>query len=103
MQPDKEKQKSEAAPLLQNKSPKAASVFSPDALLREARRQKGLALVDVPAICILDPDGDILRRLRQSGRASMLGLAITPSSIRSVLARKRSASSAALSAHLLPY
>lgn len=70
MQPDKEKQKGEAAPLLQNKSPKAASVFSPDALLREARRQKRLAPVDVPAICILDPDGDILRHLRQSGRAT---------------------------------
>jgi uridine phosphorylase len=37
--------------------------------LREARRQKGLATVDVPSICILDPDGDIVRRLRQSGRA----------------------------------
>ena len=37
-------------------------MFSPDALLREARRQKGLAPLDVPAVCILDPDGDILRQ-----------------------------------------
>lgn len=60
----------EPAPLLQNKSPETASVFSPDALLREARRQKGLTPLDVPAICILDPDGDILRQLRNSGQAT---------------------------------
>jgi uridine phosphorylase len=65
-----DKQKGDAAPLLQNKSPEAASVFSPDALLREARRQKGLAALDVPAICIFDPDGDILRHLRKSGQAA---------------------------------
>lgn len=59
-----------AAPILENKLPTAASVFSPAALLREARRQKGLAAVDVPAVCILDPDGDILRRLRKFGQAS---------------------------------
>lgn len=63
------RRKSFASPLLSNKSPGAASVFSPAALLREARRQKGLATVDVPPVCILDPDGDILRRLRASGRA----------------------------------
>ena len=56
-------------PLLDNKNPSAPSVFRPAALLREARRQKGIAAVDVPAICILDPDGDIVRRLRQSGQA----------------------------------
>ncbi len=47
-------------------------MFTPDALLREARRQKGLDAADVPAVCILDPDGDILRRLRTSGRATRL-------------------------------
>lgn len=57
------------APLLENKSPAAPSVFSPAALLREARRQKGLATVDVPPVCILDPDGDILRRLKNFGEA----------------------------------
>jgi uridine phosphorylase len=55
--------------ILDNKTPAAPSVFQPAALLREARRQKGLPAVDVPAICILDPDGDIVRRLRQEGRA----------------------------------
>jgi uridine phosphorylase len=56
-------------PLLDNKDPSAPSVFQAKALLREARRQKALASVDVPPICILDPDGDIVRRLRDSGRA----------------------------------
>ena len=57
------------AAILDNKDPKAVSVFQPAALLREARRQKGLPAVDVPAVCILDPDGDIVRRLRKEGRA----------------------------------
>jgi len=56
-------------PLRDNKSPSSPSVFQPAALLREARRQKRLATVDVPALCILDPDGDIVRRLRQTGQA----------------------------------
>jgi uridine phosphorylase len=56
-------------PLLDNKNPSSPSVFRPDALLREARRQKGLAAVDVPATCILDPDGDIVRRLQDAGEA----------------------------------
>ena len=62
--------KGETAPILENKLPDAASVFSPDALLREARRQKTLAPLDVPSVCILDADGDILRHLRKSGRAA---------------------------------
>ncbi len=56
-------------PILANKSPEAPSVFLPSALLREARRQKQVAAVDVPPVCILDPDGDILRRLKASGQA----------------------------------
>jgi uridine phosphorylase len=56
-------------PLFDNKNPSAPSVFRPAALLREARRQKGLASVNVPAVCILDPDGDIVRRLRKEGRS----------------------------------
>ncbi len=57
-------------PILDNKYPDAPSVFEPTALLREARRQKGLATIDVPPVCILDPDGDVVRRLKRSGRAT---------------------------------
>jgi len=56
-------------PILANKHVAAPSVFEPKALLREARRQKGLAAVAVPRVCILDPDGDIVRRLRSTGQA----------------------------------
>jgi len=56
-------------PILDRKSPAAPSVFVPAALLREARRQKNLPSVAVPEICLLDPDGDIVRQLRQSGRS----------------------------------
>jgi uridine phosphorylase len=58
-----------AAPILSNKNSASPSVFLPIALLREARRQKDLAAVNVPAVCILDPDGDIVRKLRRSGRS----------------------------------
>lgn len=56
-------------PILSHKNTAAASVFRAEALLREARRQKGLPTVAVPRVCILDPDGDIVRRLRQDRRA----------------------------------
>jgi len=45
------------------------SVFTPDALLREARRQKGIREQPVPDICVLDPDGDIARHLISGKRA----------------------------------
>lgn len=38
-------------------------------MLREARRQKGLPPRDVPAVCVLDPDGDIGRWLRRTRAA----------------------------------
>jgi uridine phosphorylase len=56
-------------PILDNKDPGSPSVFAPAALLREARRQKGMAIADVPPTCILDPDGDIVRRLKKNGQA----------------------------------
>ena len=55
--------------ILDPKNTTAPSVFLPATLLREARRQKRLAIADVPGVCILDPDGDIVRRLRQTGRS----------------------------------
>lgn len=56
--------------ILDNKYPSSPSVFAPVALLREARRQKQLATVAVPRVCLLDPDGDIVRRLRQTRQAT---------------------------------
>ena len=55
--------------ILGTKRHDAASVFHPENLLREARRQRALADVAVPAVCVLDPDGDIVRALRTTGRA----------------------------------
>ena len=54
-------------PILTNKHYEEPSVFSPVNLLREARRQKALPIDVVPGICVLDPDGDLFRRLRDSG------------------------------------
>lgn len=45
----------------------AESVFQPEGLLREARRQKGIPEGNVPEICLLDPDGDLARELQESG------------------------------------
>jgi len=52
-------------PILGHKDPDAPSVFAPVALMREARRQKELPSIDVPPVCILDPDGDIVRQLQR--------------------------------------
>lgn len=55
-------------PILTDKHYNAASAFTPESLLREARRQKGLATGRVPDVCLLDPDGDLVRRLKATGR-----------------------------------
>jgi uridine phosphorylase len=60
---------SNSSPLLEAKEFDEQSVFTPEALLDNARRQKDLSERPVPDICILDPDGDIVRRLRASGEA----------------------------------
>src|SRR5205823_5263786 len=60
---------SAAWPILSGKDPAAPSVFRPEALLREARRQKRLPLTAVPRVCVLDPDGDIVRHLKRTGAA----------------------------------
>lgn len=46
------------------------SIFTPENLLREARRQKRILLGAVPRICVLDPDGDIVRYLVAHERAA---------------------------------
>ena len=56
-------------PILENKDPQRPSVFCPRTLLREARRQKSIPEASTPRVCILDPDGDIVRALSDSGRA----------------------------------
>lgn len=58
-----------APPILQYKRYDQPSVFAPENLLREAKRQKALRDGDVPPICVLDPDGDIVRHLRATGVA----------------------------------
>jgi len=55
-------------PILDGKHHGAPSIFRPENLLREARRQRGLPNQPVPRICLLDPDGDIVRALRRDGR-----------------------------------
>jgi uridine phosphorylase len=56
-------------PILSHKHYDASSAFTPESLLREARRQKGLATAAIPEICVLDPDGDIVRHLHAAGHA----------------------------------
>ncbi|MDQ3249298.1 MAG: hypothetical protein M3Q45_08830 [Chloroflexota bacterium] len=58
-------------PILANKHYGAPSLFTAANLLREARRQKSLAAGTVPTICILDPDGDIVRYLRSTQQATL--------------------------------
>jgi len=56
-------------PILADKHYAEPSVFEAPALLRQARRQRGLPDGRVPRVCLLDPDGDIVRHLRATGRA----------------------------------
>ena len=55
-------------PLFAAKDTGAPSVFRPENLLREARRQKRVPEGPVPDICLLDPDGDLLSALASAGR-----------------------------------
>jgi uridine phosphorylase len=56
-------------PILANKHYMEPSVFTAENLLREARRQKSVARAQVPRICVLDPDGDIVCSLVGARRA----------------------------------
>ncbi len=55
--------------ILKNKAYADPSVFQPENLLREARRQKELPVCDVPSVCVLDPDGDLVDYLIEQQRA----------------------------------
>jgi hypothetical protein len=59
----------ETSPLLRTKAYDEPSVFGPANLLREGRRQRGRPDVAVPAVCLLDPDGDIVRYLTATRQA----------------------------------
>lgn len=58
------------APLLDRHDHMAPSVFEPANMLREARRQKGLATGAVPSMCLLDPDGDVVDLVRAARGAT---------------------------------
>jgi uridine phosphorylase len=56
---------------LENKYYQELSVFTPENLLREARRQKSIENCRIPNVCILDPDGDLVEYLLRSGQADL--------------------------------
>lgn len=59
-----------SSPLFESKEFGRPSVFTPENLLKNARRQKDLSDDSVPDVCILDPDGDIVQYLTTTGEAS---------------------------------
>lgn len=56
--------------ILRHKYYNEPSVFLPENLLREARRQKGKQECKVPSVCLLDPDGDLASYLIRQGKAT---------------------------------
>jgi uridine phosphorylase len=66
---DKEQHPSDRTPILDHKHYDQPTVFTAENLLREARRQKDIDPGRVPAVCVLDPDGDLEDYLHATGRA----------------------------------
>ncbi len=62
---------SNTPPILSRKNTGEPSIFDPKNLMREARRQLGIPEGNIPEICLLDPDGDILRHLKRTGEATL--------------------------------
>ena len=58
-------------PILLPKAHDEESVFQVENLLREGRRQRRRTDRPVPAVCLLDPDGDVVRHLRSVGDAHL--------------------------------
>ena len=56
-------------PIIRHKAYDQPSVFVPENLLRESRRQNAISPGKVPTICVLDPDGDIVENLLARGQA----------------------------------
>jgi uridine phosphorylase len=63
-------EKSIAPALVGRRDHDVPSVFLPENMLREARRQRGLEPGALPDVCLLDPDGDVVRHLVAAGRAT---------------------------------
>ena len=61
--------RAEASSFLDRADYDEPSVFLAENMLREARRQRGLPAGTVPEVCLLDPDGDIVRYLIREARA----------------------------------
>jgi len=57
--------------LIENKVYTEPSVFLPENLLREAKRQRNISNCNVPEICVLDPDGDLAAYLLEIGEAAL--------------------------------
>jgi uridine phosphorylase len=57
--------------LLENKSYSEPSVFLPENLLREAKRQRNIPNGHIPEICVLDPDGDLADYLLKIEKATL--------------------------------
>ena len=58
-------------PILNHKFHDKPSVFQPENLLREARRQKAITELSIPEVCLLDPDGDIEEYVIQQHKAQL--------------------------------
>ena len=54
-----------------NKHYNEPSVFTPENLLREARRQKNINNGKVPDVCVLDPDGDLVDYLIRTNQVTL--------------------------------
>lgn len=61
----------QSPPILSDKRHGEASAFTPENLLREARRQKNLGDAPVPRVCVLDPDGDLAEHVQVRGIGSV--------------------------------
>ena len=59
------------APLLDRSDFAEPSAFRPEALLREARRQKAIVEHPVPVVLVLDPDGDLVDHVRAARGATL--------------------------------
>ena len=58
-------------PILRYKEHSEQSIFTPQNMLREARRQKSIPAGSIPKICLLDPDGDLVQHLLTTGQAHL--------------------------------